>query len=156
MQAGSFWLLEIASQLTTVECAVQSELLGARAAHAITGGTGGLGLLFAAWLAAGGARHIALWGRSGRATADVQMEHLLRGPAQASTQTTLTYNIDCMCLPSDCVRFPHVCQLTKARMCPEQTCHLTRFGFFLEAGLCIEAVLLRRSYLQCPRAYRLA
>jgi phthiocerol/phenolphthiocerol synthesis type-I polyketide synthase B len=61
---------------------MQAELLDARSAHVITGGTGGLGLLFAAWLAGGGARHIELWGRSGRAAADAQLGHLLRGTAQ--------------------------------------------------------------------------
>ena len=63
-------------------CCMQAELLDARSAYVITGGTGGLGLLFAAWLAGGGAQHIALWGRSGRAAADAQLGHLLRGPAQ--------------------------------------------------------------------------
>lgn len=63
---------------------MQAELLGARSVYTITGGTGGLGLLFAAWLAGGGARHVALWGRSGRAADGAQMDHLLRGPTQAS------------------------------------------------------------------------
>ena len=115
-----------ASLVTPVTYIVQSELLDARAAYAITGGTGGLGLLFAAWLAAGGARHIALWGRSGRATAGAQMEHLLHGPAQASINTHFAYSIGCCmhvfaeatapvcaCQASDCLCYLSVTDLRK-------------------------------------------
>jgi KR domain len=70
-----------ASSLTAA-CLVQAELLDARSAYVITGGTGGLGLLFAAWLSGGGARHVALWGRSGRAAGGAEMNHLLCGHAQ--------------------------------------------------------------------------
>lgn len=61
---------------------MQAEVLDGAAEYVITGGTGGLGLLFAAWMEQGGARHVTLLGRSGRGANPAEMAHLLRGSSQ--------------------------------------------------------------------------
>lgn len=65
-----------------VRLAMQTELLNGRSQYVITGGTGGLGLLFAGWMTQGGGRHFTLLGRSGRAANMAEMAHLLSGDAE--------------------------------------------------------------------------
>jgi NAD(P)-dependent dehydrogenase (short-subunit alcohol dehydrogenase family) len=48
----------------------------------ITGGSGGLGLLFAGWMVQSGARCVILLGRSGRVAAAADLMCLAAGPAQ--------------------------------------------------------------------------
>ncbi len=52
------------------------------AAYMITGGSGGLGLLFAGWMVQSGARCVILLGRSGRVAAAADLMCLAAGPAQ--------------------------------------------------------------------------
>ena len=52
------------------------------AVYAITGGSGGLGLLFAGWMVQSGARYVILLGRSGRVAAAADLMPLAAGPAQ--------------------------------------------------------------------------
>lgn len=66
-------------------------MLGSRCSYSITGGTGGLGLLFAAWMSQGGARDIVLLGRSGRGANPAEIQHLLQGGSQARLRTPVVY-----------------------------------------------------------------
>lgn len=50
--------------------------------YAITGGSGGLGLLFASWLQQAGAQSLLLLGRSGRAAAPTDLANLAGGGCQ--------------------------------------------------------------------------
>ena len=52
------------------------------AAYVITGGSGGLGLLFAGWMVQCGARCVVLLGRSGRVAAAADLHALAAGPAR--------------------------------------------------------------------------
>ena len=60
--------------------------------HVVTGGTGGLGLLFASWLAEHGAEHLALMSRSGRIQDD-SLQKLWDKAAKLSNVQVLTGDI---------------------------------------------------------------
>ena len=75
----------IASQLSTCGTTMQAMVLDFRAAYVITGGSGGLGLLFASWM---GARCVILLGRSGRVASPHVLAPLAASDAQIVVMRT--------------------------------------------------------------------
>ncbi len=61
---------------------MQGPTLDPKAAYVITGGSGGLGLLFAGWMVQSGARCVVLLGRSGRVAAAADLQSLAAGQAR--------------------------------------------------------------------------
>jgi len=61
---------------------MQGLALDPTAAYVITGGSGGLGLLFAGWMVQSGARCVVLLGRSGRVAAAADLHALAAGLAR--------------------------------------------------------------------------